>query len=76
MHSLFYSLFLISVLASAYVSAANDWSVPCVSGSCSWDTGDGNTTAYSSMTLVRFSNMFMVTAKMHIHLSPRAGPII
>ena len=34
--------------------AANDWNVPCTEGTCQWDTGDGNTTAYSSMILVGY----------------------
>ncbi|KAF8588352.1 hypothetical protein K439DRAFT_1629802 [Ramaria rubella] len=44
-------LSVLFVLAPACVRAVNDWSVPCVSGSCSWDTGDGKTTAYSSMAI-------------------------
>ena len=47
------ALLVISLLTPVYILAANDWSVPCVSGSCTWDTGDGKTTAYSSMAIVR-----------------------
>ncbi|KAF8531281.1 hypothetical protein JB92DRAFT_3105427 [Gautieria morchelliformis] len=57
MLSTIYSLFVLSVLAPACVTAANDWSVPCVSGSCSWDTGDGKTTAYSSMAIGGTNNL-------------------
>ncbi|KAF8488680.1 hypothetical protein JB92DRAFT_3148213 [Gautieria morchelliformis] len=57
MLSTIYSLFVLSALAPAWVTAANDWSVPCVSGSCSWDTGDGKTTAYSSMAIGGTNNL-------------------
>ncbi|KZW01534.1 hypothetical protein EXIGLDRAFT_745081 [Exidia glandulosa HHB12029] len=35
----------------ATVFARNDWTQPCISGSCSYDTGDGVKTAYSSLAL-------------------------
>lgn len=45
-------LLLFSVLPLV-VQAANDWSKPCVAGTCSYDAGDGISTAYSSLILVR-----------------------
>ncbi|KZV80054.1 hypothetical protein EXIGLDRAFT_437002 [Exidia glandulosa HHB12029] len=42
---------VLAVLSIASVKAANDWSVPCVSGTCSYDTGDGVDTAYASLIL-------------------------
>ncbi|EJD42531.1 hypothetical protein AURDEDRAFT_152807 [Auricularia subglabra TFB-10046 SS5] len=45
------SFALLLALVPTLVSGANDWSKPCVSGSCAYHAGDGVTSAYSSLTL-------------------------
>lgn len=37
---------------SATVLAENDWSKPCTSGTCSYETGDGVKTAWASISVV------------------------
>jgi hypothetical protein len=40
---------LLPFLLPATTWAANDWKVPCTSGVCSWDTGNGVDTAWSTI---------------------------
>jgi hypothetical protein len=42
---------LIPFLLPTTTYAANDWSKACTSGSCSWDTGDGIETAWSTIAI-------------------------
>ena len=43
---------LLALLPSLAV-AANDWSKPCTSGTCSYESGDGINTAWSNLVIVR-----------------------
>ncbi|EJD01947.1 uncharacterized protein FOMMEDRAFT_20739 [Fomitiporia mediterranea MF3/22] len=38
------------------VSAANDWSIPCLDGSCSWDVPSGENTMAGTMTITGSTN--------------------
>jgi len=60
------SAIIFALLASGYVQAANDWSVPCTDGTCSWDTGDGVTTAFSSMAIVCIILFLILTLHLYI----------
>ncbi|EJD39488.1 hypothetical protein AURDEDRAFT_153822 [Auricularia subglabra TFB-10046 SS5] len=40
-----------TLLAASLALAKNDWAVPCTSGACSYDTGDGVNTAWASISL-------------------------
>ncbi|KZW02320.1 hypothetical protein EXIGLDRAFT_829503 [Exidia glandulosa HHB12029] len=42
---------ILSSVLFATALALNDWSVPCTSGTCSYDTGDGVTTSWTTITL-------------------------
>ncbi|EJD42530.1 hypothetical protein AURDEDRAFT_145708 [Auricularia subglabra TFB-10046 SS5] len=42
---------LLVALLPVLARGANDWSKPCVTGRCEYDSGDGVNTAYSSLTL-------------------------
>jgi hypothetical protein len=48
---LFNSILL--TLLPALALAANDWSKPCTSGTCSYESGDGKNTAWSNLVIVR-----------------------
>ena len=48
---LFNSIFL--AFLPALVFAANDWSKPCATGTCSYESGDGTNTAWSNLVIVR-----------------------
>ena len=43
------------ILDARYASAANDWDTPCLNGSCTYESGDGNVTAYHLMVVVSWT---------------------
>lgn len=53
---MFILLSTILFILPIFTSAANDWSTPCA-GSCAYETGDGETTAWGSILLVSFNTV-------------------
>ncbi|EJD01946.1 uncharacterized protein FOMMEDRAFT_108994 [Fomitiporia mediterranea MF3/22] len=51
----FYFFGLLSLLP-LLVSAANDWSIPCMDGTCSWDAPTGKNTMAGTMTITGSPN--------------------
>lgn len=50
---------VVLVLGVPYVLAVNDWDTACLSGSCTYEAGDGVTSAFSLLAIVRcFSTLF------------------
>jgi hypothetical protein len=47
----FVRFFFATLFATAAVQAKNDWSKPCFAGKCSYTSGDGVKTAYSTLSL-------------------------
>ena len=40
------------ILGAPYVSAYNDWDVPCLHGSCTYESGDGISSPFHVVAIV------------------------